>query len=169
MLTMGATIVAGVDSLSKDLGLRQDDSTSAEVSRANSVRSSSHQPPIDRGTNLAEEEESDGVKAHGPEGEDIVSSKQGWKRQKRRLIQGSEKLLNLEWRSWARCFLGRGRQRTRRTNIGRKSTHQRSTKVSIDRFRDIHYRSTVIITVPQKGFASCSSPQPVDYVSAFNS
>lgn len=75
MLTIGATIKAGVDSLSKDLGLRQNDPTSADVSRAGSVRSSSHQPPIDRGTNLAEEEESEGVRACGPEGEDIVSSK----------------------------------------------------------------------------------------------
>ncbi len=74
VLTMGATIVAGIDSLSKDFGLRKEDPTSAEVSRANSVRSSSHQPPIGGGTDLAEEEEeSESVRAHGPEGEGVIS------------------------------------------------------------------------------------------------
>ncbi|ERF75734.1 hypothetical protein EPUS_01564 [Endocarpon pusillum Z07020] len=90
MLTMGATIMAGVDSLTKDLGLRPDDSTSAEVSRANSVRSSSHQPHTDRGTNLAEEDESEGVRAYGPEGEDIVSS-QHFARDEARMEEAEEK------------------------------------------------------------------------------
>jgi protein-tyrosine phosphatase len=83
MLTMGATIVAGAESLGKDLGLRKEDPTSADISRANSVRSSSQQPPpppIDRGNHLAkggetdtEDKEIEGVRPHGPTGQEIIT------------------------------------------------------------------------------------------------
>ncbi len=78
MLTMGATIVAGAESLGKDLGLRKEDPASADISRANSVRSSSHPPPARRGGDLAtdeeqaEEEDREGVRAHGPKREEII-------------------------------------------------------------------------------------------------
>lgn len=73
MLTMGATIVAGVDSLSKDLGLRKEDLASAEASHANSVRSSSREIPISKGIDMAKEESSEGVTVHRPEGEGMIS------------------------------------------------------------------------------------------------
>ncbi len=79
MLTMGATIVAGADSLGKDLGLRKQRETSADISRANSVGSSSPPRPVGKGNKLAkdemkaEDEDSEGERSRGPEGEEIVA------------------------------------------------------------------------------------------------
>jgi protein-tyrosine phosphatase len=82
MLTVGATIVAGAESLGKDLGLRKQRDTSADISRANSVRSSSQPPSVGRGNQLAkdemktEDEDSEGVRPLGPEGEEIIACEQ---------------------------------------------------------------------------------------------
>jgi protein-tyrosine phosphatase len=77
MLTMGATIVAGAESLGKDLGLRKADPTSADISRANSVRSHSQPPPIDQASDLAkgEVETREGLRTHGPQGEETLAYK----------------------------------------------------------------------------------------------
>lgn len=78
MLTVGATIVAGAESLSKDLGLRKEDPTSADISRANSVSGSQHQP-VSKGSDIAkeerqaEDEDSEGVRARGPDGEETIT------------------------------------------------------------------------------------------------
>ena len=80
---MGATIVAGAESLGKDLGLRKQHETSANVSRANSVRSNSQPPSVDRGNKLAkdemktEDENNKGVRPLGLEGEGDVICEQG--------------------------------------------------------------------------------------------
>jgi protein-tyrosine phosphatase len=81
LLTMGATIVAGVESLGKDLGLRKADPKSAEISRANSVRETSQSPTIGKDSYVPkddtqnEDEDTEGVRARGPEGEETISYK----------------------------------------------------------------------------------------------
>ena len=85
ILTMGATIVAGIDALGKDLGLRKQDPASAGISRANSVKSTSQSPHVGRAGDLAqaeletEAEDSEGVRAHGPKGEEVITDESAQK------------------------------------------------------------------------------------------
>lgn len=75
MLTTGAAIVAGVEFLGKDLGLRREDPNSADISCANSVRSTSQPPPMGRDGGLTEDEDVDskGVRGNGPDGEETIT------------------------------------------------------------------------------------------------
>ena len=77
VLTMVQTTLGGADSLGKELGLRQEDPNSVDISRANSINEEP-QRPTEHSVNLhkAEDEqlaEEEGVRVHGPEGEEHVS------------------------------------------------------------------------------------------------
>ena len=81
MLTMGTMIKAGAGSLSKELGLRNSDPASADISRAPSlerVPPAETNPDLDNNDNIAgqvvdeEDEEHQGVRVHGPQGEDHI-------------------------------------------------------------------------------------------------
>jgi protein-tyrosine phosphatase len=98
MLTMGATIAAGAQSFGKDLGLRKEDPGSKDISRANSMRSGVHPSPavgkgdeLEREETRTEEEDREGVRTHGPDGEDVIPYENNHHEGKEGKMEGKEK------------------------------------------------------------------------------
>jgi protein-tyrosine phosphatase len=74
-LTVGATIAAGAESLTKELGLRKETPESTNISRANSLKDDGQGKPVQKFDKLQEadgQEADDGVRALGPGGEEHI-------------------------------------------------------------------------------------------------
>lgn len=74
MLTVGTTILAGAESLGKDLGLRKEDPASAGISRASSVRESPQPFSVDERSDVTENEDIVGTRTHSAAATEVASS-----------------------------------------------------------------------------------------------
>ena len=75
-LRLGATMAMGAESMTKELGLRKETPESTNISRANSIRGDGEEQRFQESSELQEagkqEEEEDGVRALGPDGEEQI-------------------------------------------------------------------------------------------------
>ena len=82
VLAMGASVAAGAEAVGKDIGLRKDHLTSAEISRANSVGGTAQELSLRKGNELAkdeievEDEDIAGIRPHVPDEEETTAGKE---------------------------------------------------------------------------------------------